>query len=103
MQDLGLQKTKAYDGREKSDLPIEHAGTRQIAPNHTIESEIDERRERPDIFLFGRETAQLSGDNSGKHVQRQARPLAMQRSRQRDQRSTEASRPAPAHPAHEQS
>jgi len=99
MPDFGLQKTQAHDGREKCHLPIEHAGTRQIAPDHAIESEIDKRRERPDIFLFRRETAQLTGNNSGKHIQGQAGPLAVQRSGQRDQRSAEPSRQTPANHA----
>src|ERR1700674_342795 len=94
--DLRLQETQAHDGGEKSDLPIEHARPRQIAPNHAIEGEVDERRERPDVFLFGREAAQPPGDNSGKHIQWQARPLAIHDRRQRYQRSPDPSREAPA-------
>src|ERR1019366_822350 len=41
--DFRLQKTHAYDGHEKSNLPIEHSRPRQIAANHAIEGKVDER------------------------------------------------------------
>src|SRR5208282_2242802 len=43
--DFRLQKTHAYDGHEKSNLPIEHARPRQIAANHAIEGKVDKWRE----------------------------------------------------------
>ena len=100
--DFRLQKTQADDRREKGDLPIEDARARQIAANHAIEGEIDERRERPDVFLFRSELAQPTGDNSGEHIQGQAGPLAVQHGGQRDQRSAESSRQTAADYAQQQ-
>ncbi|MGA2967472.1 MAG: hypothetical protein ABSD64_14785 [Terriglobales bacterium] len=100
--DFGLQKTQADDGAEESDLPIEDARTRKIAANPAIKAEIDEGRERPDVFLFGGEAAQLAGNNSGEDIQGQAGPLAVQGGGQRYEGAADAARQTAADDAEEE-
>ena len=67
---LGVNKAQRHDRDKEHNLPVEEAGRRKVAPNPAVNAQINEGRERPDIFLVRRNLAQLPGDESAQHVER---------------------------------
>ena len=91
-----LQKPQSNDGEKKCDLPIEQSRDRQVAANPVIDTQIDEWRERPDIFFIRSHVPQLPGDQPAEDIEGQRRPFAMQSCRKRNQRAPHATRQTPA-------
>ena len=68
----------------------------QVAADPAVDAQIDEGRERPDVFLVGGKAAQLAGEHSAKHVEGHRRPFAVQQRRERHQRAAQSPRQAAA-------
>ncbi len=97
-----MHKAQADDRGEEHDLPVEQAGTRQVAANQAKDALIDERRKRPDIVFIERHGAQLPGEKSAEHMEWQSGPFPVEQSGNTHQRAAERTRPAPADHAQQQ-
>ncbi len=94
-----LHKTQSNDGREKHDLPVEQTRSGKVAANQAVNTQIDKRRERPDVVFIARHGAQLPGKKSAEQTKGQRRPFSVQHGRNGHQQAAQRARPATANRA----
>ena len=92
---LAVQETQADDSRKEHDLPVK-ARLGQVATDPAVDAQVNEGRERPDIFFILGEAAELAGGQPAKHIERERDPFAVEQCRESHQRSAEYARHASA-------
>src|ERR1017187_5154538 len=89
--DLRVHEAQPYYREKENGLPFEKLRRRQIAPQPTVNTQINEWRERPDVIAARSEPAHLAGQKAAKHQERQSGPLAVQQCRKTQQRTAQNS------------
>jgi len=73
-----MQETQPHNGDKEHDLPIEKAWFGQIAPDPTINAQVNKGRKGPYVLPVRSDTAQLPGDKTTEQIERQSGPLPVQ-------------------------
>ncbi len=91
MGNFRAQRAQAHDGLKENDLPVKSTWHGKVAANPTVDAEVYEGREVPNLFRVGGKCAELPGYQSSQQVVGQRGPLAMEKRGQGQERASRTS------------